>query len=152
MSRHAVAAYMTASPHSIGRDQTLETAHEMMRRYRVRHLPVLEHGKLAGILSQRDLYLIESLPGVTTRDTLVDEAMSEDAYCVRQDARVEDVVQEMAENKYGCAVVMSGGRVCGIFTTTDALQALSGVLRSHSLEVPKAREATTHARVRREAR
>lgn len=129
---------MTRSPHSIGRDQPLETAHAMMRRYGIRHLPVLECGRLAGIVSTRDLYLVESVPGVDARFTRVEEAMSQNTYCVRPDARVEEVAREMAEGKYGCAVVMVGDRVRGIFTTTDALRALaelhpSGAVGSSSL-------------------
>ena len=53
--------YMTESPHSIGANQTLATAHEMMRAHQIRHLPVLRAGKLVGIVSQRDLYLVETL-------------------------------------------------------------------------------------------
>ncbi|WP_394840358.1 CBS domain-containing protein [Pendulispora rubella] len=125
---------MTVSPHSIGRDQSLQTAHDMMRLYDIRHLPVLEYGRLAGVLSQRDLYMIESFPGVIVRHTRVEDAMSEDTYCVRPEARVEEVAGEMAENKYGCAVVLSGVEVCGIFTTTDALRALCTLLRLRESE------------------
>jgi len=96
-----------------------------MRRYGIRYLPVLEAGKLAGILSQRDINLVESIPGIDPRRTRVAEAMSQEIYCVHPDARVEEVALDMAEHKYGCAVVMAGSRVLGIFTTTDALRALS---------------------------
>ncbi|WP_394850892.1 CBS domain-containing protein [Pendulispora brunnea] len=136
---------MTASPYSIGPDESLETAHGMMRRYQVRHLPVLEYGNLVGIVSQRDLYLIESLPGVIVRDTRVQEAMSEDAYCVQPDAWLDDVAREMADKKYGCAVVMKGTDVRGIFTTTDALLALSKLLRARDAEAHRTSCAVAQA-------
>lgn len=124
-ARHAVARYMTATPHSIDRDQTLATAHALMQTQGIRNLPVLDAGKLAGILSQRDLYFVEAL-GATDQDTVtVDEAMSQEAFSVRPESTVEEVALEMADHKYGCAVVMEGGRVVGVFTTTDALCALA---------------------------
>ncbi len=120
-----IGEFMTRSPHSIGRDQPLSVAHERMRTWGVRHLPVLEHGKLAGILSQRDALLVETLRDVDPTTTPVEEAMSNDVYVVGPDTPLKDVAQSMVEHKYGCAVVMEGGRVVGIFTTIDALRALA---------------------------
>ncbi len=40
------------------------------------------------------------------------------------DAPLADVAAEMADHKYGCAVVMNGPHLAGIFTTVDALRAL----------------------------
>jgi acetoin utilization protein AcuB len=126
LPRHAVARYMTSAPHSIGRDQTLAVAHAMMSEHGIRHLPVLEAGKLAGILSQRDLYFVESMgaPG-DPKSVRVEDAMSQETYGVRPEVPVEEVALEMADRRYGCAVVIDHGKVVGIFTTTDALRALS---------------------------
>jgi acetoin utilization protein AcuB len=125
---HAVSQYMTASPHSIGRDQTLETAHAMMRANGIRHLPVLDGGKLAGVVSLRDLYFVESLAGADPRIVCVEEAMSPDTYAVSPDMAVEQVAADMAAHGYGCAVVIARDEVTGIFTTTDALRAISRLL------------------------
>src|SRR6188472_330065 len=54
-----VRAYMTESPHTIARSRSLTAATRTMRDHQVRHLPVLEGGRIAGILSQRDVLLIE---------------------------------------------------------------------------------------------
>ncbi len=124
-ARHAVARYMTSTPHCIDRDQTLATAHTLMQMHGIRHLPVLDAGKLAGILSQRDLYFVEALRATDQDTVTVDEAMSQEAFSVRPESTVEEVALEMADRKYGCAVVMEGGRVVGVFTTTDALRALA---------------------------
>ena len=129
-ARHPVGRFVSSAPHSIGKNQTLETAHAMMRDHGIRHLPVLERGKLAGILSQRDLYFVESLSGVDPRTVLVEEAMSPDTYSVSRATPIEEVATEMAEHKYGCAVVMDGPKVVGIFTTTDALHALGALLEN----------------------
>jgi acetoin utilization protein AcuB len=47
---------------------------------------------------------------------------------VRPDTPVDEVAREMADRRYGCAVVIEGGKVVGVFTTTDALRALSELL------------------------
>ena len=117
--------YMSRGPHTIGREQTLTVAHEVMRQHGVRHLPVLEGGKLVGILSQRDLHLVETLRDVDPSTTTVDEAMTGDVYVTGPDATVDEVASHMAEHKYGSAIVVERGKVIGLFTTVDALTALS---------------------------
>jgi acetoin utilization protein AcuB len=116
--------WMTPSPHSIGKDQPLAVAHRLMTEHGLRHLPVLEHGKLVGILTQRDLYFIEALGNVNPEVERVEEGMSQEVYCVGPEARIEDVAAEMAVHKYGCAVVVEGPKVVGVFTTIDALEVL----------------------------
>ena len=46
-----IAKYMTAGPHTIGREQSLGAAKQLMHRNHVRHLPVLHAGQLVGMLS-----------------------------------------------------------------------------------------------------
>jgi CBS domain-containing protein len=123
-----VAAFMTPQPVTIGRNQTLATAHRMMRDSGVRHLPVLEHGDLVGVLTQRDLYFLETLRGVNLDDDVVDDAMTMETYAVTPDTPVATVAKHMARKRYGCAVVMERGRVAGIFTATDGLRLLSAVV------------------------
>ncbi|MCL2723808.1 MAG: CBS domain-containing protein [Polyangiaceae bacterium] len=117
---------MTEQPVTVGREQSLSTAHEMMREHHCRHLPVLERGDLVGVVTQRDLYFLETIAGADLDADKVDDAMSTDAYAVSPDATLEEVAKEMAAHKYGCAVVMERGRVIGIFTATDALRVLAG--------------------------
>ncbi len=116
---------MTPQPVTIGRAQTLETAHALMREHGCRHLPVLEHDDLVGVLSQRDLYFLESLGGVDLEKDIVEDAMTSDAYTVRPDDSLAEVCARMADDKLGCAVVVERDRVAGIFTATDALRVLA---------------------------
>ena len=68
--------YMTPSPVTVGRDQSLAVAHDIMRKHRIRHLPVLDAGALVGIVTERDLRLIESIAGTDPNATLVEDAMT----------------------------------------------------------------------------
>jgi acetoin utilization protein AcuB len=128
MTTH-VRAYMSVVPHTIGRTQTMAKAHEVMRGHRIRHLPVLEGGRLVGIVSDRDLHLVETLKDVDPEQVLVEDAMTPEPYCVTPETPLRDVVQTMAEHKYGCALVVERGLVMGVLTTVDVCRALADRLR-----------------------
>lgn len=125
-----ISKYMSVGPHTIGQDQTLAVAHDMMRTHKIRHLPVLDGGKLVGMLSERDLALIETLRDVDASKVQVADAMSQQVYWVSPTAPLDEVTGEMAEHKYGCAVVMDNHKVVGVFTTVDGLVALHELLHT----------------------
>jgi acetoin utilization protein AcuB len=129
MPKHVVQEFMTVGPIVVGVSQTLADAHRIMRERSIRHLPVVDGGALVGVVSQRDLYLLETLRGVDPGTETVDEAMTADPFTVAPDAPLEEVAAEMARRKVGSAVVLDRGSVIGVFTTTDALRALSALLR-----------------------
>ena len=119
---------MSDSPHTIGPTRSLAVARGMMLDQGIRHLPVLDGGNIVGLLSERDLLLVESLPGVNPTDVRVEEAMVQNVFTVEPDAPVGEVVETMIERKLGSAVVTQGERVIGVFTTIDALRALHELL------------------------
>jgi acetoin utilization protein AcuB len=139
--------FMTRSVHTIGTKAPLAEAHRMMNDNGIRHLPVLEGGRLVGMLSQRDLHLIETLKDVDPKEVRVEEAMSQDCYTVEPGASLAAVAREMAQHKYGSAVILRGAQVLGIFTTTDALRALDSVLTAQQQPAarPVARKASKAA-------
>ena len=126
----AIQKYMTTTPHTIGSDQTIAKASALMSEHRIRHLPVLRGGHLLGVLSDRDIKLIESFPGVDASKLQVEEAMTEQPYTVAPDMPLDEVVSTMAEKKYGSAVIVQNHKVVGIFTTVDACQALAELLNT----------------------
>jgi acetoin utilization protein AcuB len=125
-----VQKYMTTSPHTIGEDQPMALAHRMMREHHVRHLPVLRGAKIVGVVSDRDLNMVETLQDVDPRKVLVNEAMSQEPYLVTPDTALDEVVGTMANNKYGSAVVTQHDKVVGIFTTVDACRAFADLLHT----------------------
>ena len=121
--------YMTTLPHTIGRDISVKTALDMMHEHRIRHLPVLEGGKLVGILTDRDLKLATSFGDVD--QLTVEEVMTSDPFTVTPEAPLDEVVYEMAEHKYGSAIIQQqNGKVVGIFTAVDGLRVLGEVLNT----------------------
>lgn len=118
-----VSDHMTPHPHTIGRDQPIAVAAKLMREHGIRHLPVLEGGALIGMISDRDVRLVESL--ASAEQVKVEDAMSPEPYVVSADQDLAEVVRHMAEHKHGSAIVAHGPKVLGIFTATDALKLLA---------------------------
>jgi acetoin utilization protein AcuB len=146
-----VAAFMTPQPVTIGRRELLATAHRLMRSNAIRHLPVLEHGDLVGMVTQRDLYFLETIRGVDIEEDVVEDAMTTDTYDVAPETPVATVAKLMARKRYGCAVVMERGRVAGIFTATDALRLLAAIVpmpapapRAAARTAPRRAASATH--------
>lgn len=124
---HTVGDYMTRAPFTIGVEQSIRVARQMMTSHHVRHLPVLHGGSCVGVLSERELESFETLPG--SGQMTVEEAMVPDAFVTTSDAPLADVAAEMARRRLGSAVVMSNQDVIGVFTAVDAMRALADALR-----------------------
>lgn len=122
--------YMSTSPHTVGSEQMLVKAKELMKRYNIRHLPVLHAGKVVGMVSDRDIALVQSLSSVSLETTAVADAMADDPYVVDPGVALDQVITTMAEKKYGSAVVVQNGHVVGIFTVIDALVAFAELLHT----------------------
>ena len=119
---------MTTDPCCIQRDEPLRNAHRLMRVRKIRHLPVLHDRQLVGLVSERDLFLLETVRSVDPEKEPVEEAMTERPFAVPPDTEVRDVVDEMLAKRYGSALVVERGEVVGIFTRADALRALRNLL------------------------
>jgi acetoin utilization protein AcuB len=128
MSQLLVRELMTKTPHTIGVRLTLADAAKVMKKYKIRHLPVLESGALVGVLSERDVQMISALSDLDPTCILVEEAMSQAPWTVSPDTSVLEVATTMAEKKLGSAVVMENDRVIGVFTTTDGMRCLAQLL------------------------
>jgi acetoin utilization protein AcuB len=121
--------YMTSSPHSIGVSLSLSDAANMMKAYKIRHLPVLDGRTLVGIVSDRDVQMVESMEGVDANEMPIEEAMSQAPYTVAPTTPLEVAARHMAKHKLGSAVVVDANqKVIGVFTVTDGMRALAEVL------------------------
>jgi acetoin utilization protein AcuB len=127
-SRRTVRDYMSPCVHTIGKGQTMATAHAMMRKWKIRHLPVLDAGRVVGLLSIRDLHLVETLSDVDPTKVPVEDAMSAEPYTIAPEADLRTVAVEMATRRLGSVLVVNRDKVVGIFTTVDALRALFELL------------------------
>jgi acetoin utilization protein AcuB len=121
--------YMTPTPKTIAYDQTLEVAGEYMRKLHLRHLPVTRGGRPIGIVTDRDIRLILSVPSLGVLSTKVEAALTASPCFVSPDTSLTEAASHMVESRFGCVLVMDQNRLVGIFTATDALRALSDTFR-----------------------
>lgn len=121
----SISKFMTRTPHSIEPGQPLEEARKVMGHHDIRHLPVLSGGRIVGLLSERDLTYIRTLPGVGS--TLkVKDAMVYDPVLVAETDSLRDVAKKMADMHIGSVLVCDNhNKLTGIFTYTDALKVLA---------------------------
>ncbi|MFY7928643.1 MAG: CBS domain-containing protein, partial [Oligoflexus sp.] len=88
-------------------------------------LPVLSGGRVVGLLAERDLTYIKTLPGVQESALRVRDAMVYDPVIVSDQASLREVSQQMAEQHIGSVLVCDAQQhLVGIFTYVDALKAL----------------------------
>ena len=125
-----IAPFMTRSPVVVDRATTMARALRTMEEQGFRHLPVVEGSRLVGCVSERELKVVENMRGVDSALCIVADFILGPPYTVAPDASLREVAHTMAEKKYGSAVVVEGGEVVGVFTTTDALRALAAILGS----------------------
>ena len=121
-----VMSVMTPFPYSIGIDEPVGAARDMMAQHAIRHLPVKDQGSLVGVISERDVEL--ALDGVL-RAPLVRSAYVPQAYIVDVSERLDAVLLRMARHHIGSALVVKDGRLAGIFTMTDACRLFGEMLR-----------------------
>lgn len=129
--KRTVEPWMSREPKTIGKDEPLVAAHRLMQSHRIRHLPVVQGGRLVGVVSERDLYLLETVKSVDPRKEPVEEAMTAFPFTVPRSAPLEDVARQMWQHRYGSALVVENGSLIGIFTRADALRALEEIQREN---------------------
>lgn len=123
-SEPTVAQFMTTNPATADEELRLADAQERMYLNNIRHLVVHRAGHVTGLLSTRDTQLALGMKGVNPKNLTVADAMSREPYTCSPDTPISAVAHEMEAHRYGCAVVIEGDELLGVFTTTDALRAL----------------------------
>lgn len=118
---------MTPAPYSVRPEHAIAVAQRLMAQKRIRHLPVVDESGVVGILSERNIGEALASGGHPDR-TIVATVMTRFPYMVPPSAPLVEVVQTLAESKFGSALVVEGTRVRGIFTTVDALRLLARLL------------------------
>ena len=125
--------YMTAQPESLNADESLLDAVLLLRKSGFRHIPILEQGRLAGVLTERDIYRFSPtmlLPVPVKEynrlfeETPVGKVMTRDPQTVAPDAPLSHAVDLLIQTRLGCLPVMENDVLVGIITVRDMLRAL----------------------------
>jgi acetoin utilization protein AcuB len=122
---------MAQDPVTLEHDDILDLASDIMNLGRIRHLPILNKGKVVGVLSQRNLFhsavvVALGLDVKESRDLLktirVREVMSTPVITVSPDTGVKEAARIMVEKKVGCLPVMENESLVGLVTESDILR------------------------------
>tara|TARA_B100001971_G_C18267396_1_gene594762 strand:- start:4971 stop:5456 length:486 start_codon:yes stop_codon:yes gene_type:complete len=124
-----VEEYTTPSPIFVKADATITTVIKEMQKREIRHLPVVNgEGAAIGIISERDVASVSTF--AFKSDLSAKDLMTPDPITVNYHASLLDSAFLMAENKIGSLIINDDeGNIYGIFTSTDAINALIEVLR-----------------------
>lgn len=125
-----IKAVMTPFPYSIEDSAPLEQAGAQMREHGIRHLPVMKDGRLAGIVTDRDIHLLQqNLELAGDVELRVGEVAASEAYVVDLNESLDNVLVHMARHHIDCALVTRKDKLVGLFTVTDACRSFAGYLR-----------------------
>jgi CBS domain-containing protein len=122
---------MTGSPVTLKPEDTLDLANNVISLGRIRHIPVVEDGRLIGLLSERDLMgaatteifgLKQKRKSALLKTVLIKDVMKKRVISVKPDTPIKDAAQLMADKKIGCVPVVESGTLVGLLTTTDILR------------------------------
>lgn len=126
---------MTNSPVCVTARTRLKDAIEVMYANDVRHVPVLDHQRLVGILSDRDLRALwDPALDVEVRDgrvyeRVVSDFMSSNPITVEAETDIDEVIEMLLEHRVGAIpVVNAEGVLVGIVSYVDVLKAAHGKL------------------------
>jgi len=103
-------------------------AKDLMESGNFRHLPVVEHGRLVGMLSYSDVRNLEG-------SDVVNNAMTPDPVTVAPTQTIDHAIRLMLELKISALPVVVDGKPIRIFSTSDILKGLLQAKRSESLAV-----------------
>lgn len=133
-----VANKMTRNPITIEPDMPVTKAAGIMKSHKINRLPVIDHGKLVGLVSDGDISRISPSPATTLSQyeisSLLDrmkvkEIMSKRVIAINEDATLEEAASLMERNNIsGLPVVSSVGAVIGVITARDILRAFINIM------------------------
>ncbi len=115
--------FTSLSPITINQNSDLALAQKMMKKNKIRHLPVIHSQKVVGLLSERDLLANFGKPWSNL--LRVKDIMSTSILTANIQDSLGEVAYRLSVQKKGSAIVFDNdNKLYGIFTTTDALNAL----------------------------
>ncbi|MGB8647242.1 MAG: CBS domain-containing protein [Anaerolineae bacterium] len=133
MKKNLVRDWMTPNPITIDPKTTLPEAHKLMQQSHIRRLPVVDHGKLVGILTVGDTR--EASPSHATALSIfelnyllarltVDKIMTPDPIVVTPTTSIRQAALIMLEHKIGGLPVVEEDKLVGIITESDIFRVL----------------------------
>ena len=130
----SVADFMTKDLVTVRESDDVALAESLLRLGGIRHLPVVQQGRLVGLLTQRDVLRSGQSGKPGARTLLVGEVMTRDLTTVRPAMALTQAARLMLERKFGCLPVCDDeGRLVGIVTEADFVRFAADMVRDLDL-------------------
>lgn len=122
---------MTSDPDTVTPTTSIKDAIVLMNRGKERHLPVVQDGKLIGIITDRDIRLAVNSPLIDVKpldrlhfmeDVPVEKCMTANPQTVQVNAPIPQVAGLLARYKFGALPVLDGQTLVGIISVIDLLE------------------------------
>jgi len=132
--------FMSASPITINADTPILEALNIMRKRKVHQLPVMDHGKLVGLVTERELLKVSPSPATTLSvfemnyllsKMTVREVLVKDPITVEPSCTIEEAALQMRQHHVRSLLVVDGEKLQGIITQTDVFDALIRIFGLH---------------------
>lgn len=127
---------MSTNPITITPATPILEALSIMKKNKIRQLPVADNNKLAGLVTERELLTVSPSPASTLSiyemnyllsKMLVKDVMVKNPVTVGPSTTIEEAALMMRENKLGSLLVTEGGKMLGIITQTDVFDQLINI-------------------------
>jgi acetoin utilization protein AcuB len=144
-----VSQYMTRPPITIEPQTEFHRAFDLMHARRIHHLPIVDRGRVVGLVAERDLLLAAANFG--SAEVPVGELMRAPPICVSENAELKDAARLLVVNHIGSLPVLNSAKaLVGIITETDIFKIAAGMLRARPAGAAAAKKSA-RARARKPA-
>jgi predicted transcriptional regulator len=120
LPKKSIKAYMSSPLKTLKRNHTLHDALVLFNKDRIHGAPIVDNGKLAGIITMSDIAkAVEKKLPLTTK---VDAVMTTDVVEVPSDTKLFEVIRRFKELEIGRLIVVDDGKPVGILTQSDIIK------------------------------
>ncbi|NNF41245.1 MAG: CBS domain-containing protein [Woeseiaceae bacterium] len=121
----SIEAIMSTNLITVPPSATLAEARTLMHDHRIHHIPVIDNGKLTGlltltnVLAATDSFLRDPKNRIHANEIIVEDAMVSEVATVDLHAGLRQAALFIEKHKIGCLPVMDNDKLVGIITDTD---------------------------------
>ena len=126
IANHSICAdWMARELVTAGPLDSVGHARELLQQHRINQLPIIEDGKLIGIDTDRDLRTKEYVPQ-SSRQIALEKVMTRDVITLEPASTLVEAATVLRHKRIGSVPIVDGGRLVGIVTRSDILDAFIG--------------------------
>jgi CBS domain-containing protein len=132
--RTPISKIMSTNVITLNISDTLETAENLFKEYKIRHIPIVEDKEVVGMLSYTDLLRIsyadvsddeESIESFVYDMFTIKQVMAKNPYMIPPYSSIKDVAELLSQKEFHALPVVEDNELVGIVTTTDLINFLA---------------------------